>query len=192
MPDAPESVKDGNSKEANEKLPKKNQNTKWYIVGGLAVVAALVFIFVNRSNSSSQAANTGTAATGYGATASSNLLASILPYLGSGSSYNGFGVTGPMGPTGPTGKTGPVGPTGKTGAKGKTAATGQRLQEWTSPSNHPGTLSQIASRLDTTVNELLADNPASTAAGRWLRTSYTKNQNIGPPKGLKFNYRQVP
>jgi LysM repeat protein len=79
-------VTDSGTKEANEKAPKKNKNTKYYLVGGLAVVALLVFVFVKKSNSNSAASTTGAASTGYGATAANSLLSSILPYLESGGS----------------------------------------------------------------------------------------------------------
>jgi LysM repeat protein len=79
-------VTDSGTKEANEKTPKKNKNTKYYLVGGLAVVALLVFVFVKKSNSNSAASTTGAASTGYGATAANSLLSSILPYLESGGS----------------------------------------------------------------------------------------------------------
>lgn len=85
-----EVVTDGDTKTANEKTPKKNQNTKWYLVGGLAVVALLVFVFVSRSNSNANTAATN-ASTGYGATAANNLLSSILPYIesqGTGTTEN--------------------------------------------------------------------------------------------------------
>jgi len=42
----PDIVSDSGSKEANEKHPKKGGNLskyKWYVVGGLAVIAVLVF-----------------------------------------------------------------------------------------------------------------------------------------------------
>jgi anaerobic selenocysteine-containing dehydrogenase len=179
-------VKDSDSKEANEKTgpnpAKKNQNTKWYLVGGLAVIALLVFIFVRKSNSNATAGTTA-ASSGYGSTAASNMLASILPYIGSsgGGEYGGYGTTGAQGPAGP------AGPVGKTGATGKTGASANPTMvkhSWTSPGNS-SSLSQILERLGTSYNALLAATPASTAGGKWLR-GIKGNLNAKPPKGTTF------
>jgi hypothetical protein len=112
-------VADSGSTEANEKVPKgklKTKNTKWYIVGGLAVVAVLVFFFVRQSNSS--AANTsGTAATTLDPSTQAALQNALQAQSGAYSSGSGTftGAQGSAGPQGATGATGPAGPRGPAG-----------------------------------------------------------------------------
>jgi len=67
---------------------------KWYIIGGLALVAVLVFYFVQRSGSASSA----------GAASPST---ATDPNTGQPvNSYNGIGPEGPAGPAGPRGPRG--------------------------------------------------------------------------------------
>src|SRR5579859_7923839 len=90
---------------------------KWYVVGGLAVVAVLVFYFVSKSNSAAQqSANSNTGASSGLDPATMAALESAL--AGSGTSF-GTGTQGPAGPAGPAGKSGPPGKTGKPGSTGK-------------------------------------------------------------------------
>lgn len=96
---------------------KKDQKMKYYIIGGLALVALLVFVFVRKSNTGS----TGTSSTvaGYGATANNSLLTSLLSsgMLGNNGGSNPFsnGLTGPAGAAGAPGAAGPAGPAGPSG-----------------------------------------------------------------------------
>jgi hypothetical protein len=116
-------------RQGNEKLPKKGtlDKYKWWLIGGLAVIAVLVFYFVNKSKQASATGTSSAAASGidpttgvpysqeyanaYGAGMGMN------PYGGFGGGFGGGG-TGPAGPAGPAGKTGPRGKRGKSGGGG--------------------------------------------------------------------------
>lgn len=93
---------------------------KWYIVGGLGLVAVLVFYFVQRSNSQSAAAGgltaSGTPATGLDPSTEAALQAALASQAGSGFGQ-AVGPQGPAGPAGPPGKRGPRGPKGGGGHK---------------------------------------------------------------------------
>lgn len=92
--------------------PKKgmlNGKNKWYVVGGLGIVAVLVFFFVSRSNSSAAPA-TATTDTG-----NANPTGAALD--GTGTSGDGS-LVGPAGATGATGATGAKGARGARGPKG--------------------------------------------------------------------------
>lgn len=89
--------------QANEHTPKKGTQDKlskykWYLIGGLAVIAVAVFYFTNQSNSnaSTQSPSTTTGLTNPPAT----------PY-GGGYYHGSRGPGGPAGPPGPRGKPGP-------------------------------------------------------------------------------------
>jgi len=122
----PELVKDGDSKEANEKHPKKGgklSKYKWYIIGGLAVIAVIVF-YISRKN----AASSNTTASTPAGTQSGVDPSTGLPYA-SEYGYGGLGATGAAGPAGPagtTGKPGKRGPTGKPGKRGPTGKPGKK------------------------------------------------------------------
>jgi LysM repeat protein len=93
---------------------------KWYVVGGLGLLAVLVFFFVSRSNANAP----GTTATTSGSTLDPSTQAALESALQAqaGSGYAGAGATGPAGPAGPKGATGAKGPKGapgKTGSPGK-------------------------------------------------------------------------
>lgn len=120
----PDLVTDSGSKEANEKHPKKPggkglSKYKWYVIGGLAVIAVIVF-YISRKNSAS---NSSTGANTSAGTAAGVDPSTGLPYAseyGYGASNNsGAGVAGPAGATGATGATGAQGPPGKQGKPGK-------------------------------------------------------------------------
>lgn len=117
----PEIVKDGDKKPADAgSIPsakdKKSKQMRMYLVGGLAVVAVLVFFFVRKSNSNTAATAATPSTTG---ALDPNTLATLqsLGLLGSGSTgMQGVGgATGDTGATGPTGPAGPPGPAGSTG-----------------------------------------------------------------------------
>jgi LysM repeat protein len=113
-------VKDSKSPKANEKQPKKGLLTgknKWYVVGGLAVVAVLVFFFVSRSNSSGS--STTASRTNLDPATQAALQSALQAQAAGGlTSAGGGGTTGDTGATGPAGPAGPAGPTGATGNAG--------------------------------------------------------------------------
>jgi hypothetical protein len=91
-------------------MPGKDKKTKLYIIGGLALVAVLVFVFVRKSNSSSS--SSGATSTTAAASSADSLLQSLISSgmlggNGSGSNPYSNGVTGPQGPAGPAGPAGP-------------------------------------------------------------------------------------
>ena len=116
----------GGGKPGGKKQGLMTGKYKWWVVGGLGVIAVLVFFFTRRSNANA-AAGTGT---GTGTTAMDPATQAALQSALQGQSAAGYayqaatgpqGVAGPTGPAGPTGATGKTGPTGKTGATGKPA-----------------------------------------------------------------------
>jgi nucleoid-associated protein YgaU len=99
---------------------------KWWVVGGLGLVAVLVFFFVSKSSSNSS----GTPSGGVSTTAMDPSTQAALQSALQGQSAAGYayqaatgpqGVQGPAGPAGPAGAKGPAGPKGGTGAAGKPA-----------------------------------------------------------------------
>lgn len=112
MPDA---VTDSGSKQANEKLPKKGVGKyKWYLIGGLGLVAVLVFFFVSKSNANANT-TTGTTSTSLDPATQAALANALQSQAGA---YNSGSITGPQGPAGPAGPAGPKGPQGPKGPKG--------------------------------------------------------------------------
>lgn len=114
-------------REANEKVPKvggKLQKYKWWLIGGLAVIAVVVFWIVNHQQSAGTASAQGTPP---GVDPSTG-----VPYsMESGASgFYGFGGTpgtpGPAGPAGPRGKTGKRGSPGPRGHRGHRGPRGHR------------------------------------------------------------------
>ena len=93
----------------------KGKKTTWYIVGGLGLVAVLVFLFVRKSNSNANASQSSPGTTGGLDPATESALQSALSAQASGAFSGGGAVQGPAGPVGPAG---PAGPAGKTGASG--------------------------------------------------------------------------
>lgn len=112
--------------EGNQKVPKKGLMTgknKWYVVGGLGLIAVLVFVFVRKSNSNAAGGTSSTT----GTTAMDPATQAALQNALQGQAAAGYtyqAATGPQGPAGPAGPAGPTGATGATGATGKTGATG--------------------------------------------------------------------
>jgi LysM repeat protein len=106
---------------AKKALDGKNGKMKWYLVGGLGIVAVLVFFFVSRSKSNAS----GSTATGSsGGSLDPSTEAALESALQSQAS-SGFAstATGSTGATGETGPAGPAGPTGATGATGPPSTT---------------------------------------------------------------------
>lgn len=100
---------------------KKAQNYKWYLIGGLAVLAVLVFYFTNRSNSNAAAAQSGSTAQDMNNLPMGGVYPPATPY-GGGYYGGGRGPRGPAGPPGPRGKPGPN-PKGKKPPNHKVAGT---------------------------------------------------------------------
>ncbi|SRR6266496_652883 len=120
MPELP--AKDSDSPEANAKHPKKGMLTgknKWYVVGGLAIIAVLVFVFVRKSNANDAGGSTsGQAGSGLDP-ATAAALQGALMQQGSAAGQQGGAVQGPAGEAGPAGPTGPAGGVGPAGPPGK-------------------------------------------------------------------------
>lgn len=115
MPDVPAS--DRATPAANERVPKKGLLTgkyKWYVIGGLAAVAVLVFAFVRKSN-----ANAGSSSGSGATTLDPSTQAALQNALqAQGAAYSSGQVTGPQGSPGPQGPAGPAGPSGPAGKSG--------------------------------------------------------------------------
>lgn len=111
---------------------------KWYVVGGLGIVAVLVFFFVSRSNSNAAggtSSNTGTGASGAGLDPTTEaMLQSALQGASAGTYSGGGAIQGPAGPAGPAG---PTGATGAAGAPGKAGAPGTPGKVITPPAKTP-------------------------------------------------------
>ena len=119
MPETP-----SDRRQAEERVPKKGDlgKYKWWVIGGLAIIAIVVFVIIRKQQSSTS---------GTSSLASMGIdPATGVPYaqeyanaygMGMGTPYGGWGGGGGggTGPAGPPGKTGPTGPRGKTGPKGK-------------------------------------------------------------------------
>lgn len=113
----------GGAKEGNEKVPKKGLMTgkyKWYVVGGLGLIAVLVFVFVRKSNANAGSGATGATTTTMDPSTQAALQSALQAQSAAGYSYQAS--TGPAGVAGPAGAAGAV---GKTGATGKTGPTGK-------------------------------------------------------------------
>jgi len=125
MPETPAEKREG-----DQKLPKKGgklDKYKWYIIGGLALLAGLVFFFVNRSNANSQQQQgQSPAGTPPGIDPSTGVPYSVEmgeygagAYGGFGGGFGGFGGFGGDGQQGPAGPAGPRGKPGQRGKRGK-------------------------------------------------------------------------
>ncbi|SRR5258708_30644996 len=91
MPDMDDKAGSANDKIGGKKA-KGIGKYKWWVVGGLAIIAVLVFVFVKKSNTPQ--ATSGTQG------------------VGGAGGYRGGGRPGPAGPRGPRGGRGPRGPRG--------------------------------------------------------------------------------
>jgi resuscitation-promoting factor RpfA len=119
MPDNPAKDPAGEQKVGPGKDKKGGMLTgknKWYVIGGLGIVAVLVFFFVSRSKNN--------AAAGTATTSGSSLDPSTQAALESALQSQASGGQGLQGEQGPAGATGPAGPTGPKGARGKTGKAG--------------------------------------------------------------------
>lgn len=119
MPDAPEKLDGGGGVKPKGKGALGKY--KWWIVGGLGVLALLAFFIVKNKNAQQQ--QQGTAAGTTSAIDPNTGLPYASEYGGGGYQFpfgngNGGGI-GATGATGPAGPAGPAGPPGKQGPPGK-------------------------------------------------------------------------
>jgi LysM repeat protein len=114
--------------QGNEKVPKKKGQLltgkyKWYVVGGLGLIAVLVFVFVRKSNANASGGTTsGGATTAMDPSTQAALQSALQGQSAAGYAYQAS--TGPQGVPGPTGPAGAAGAPGTPGAVGKTGAPG--------------------------------------------------------------------
>jgi nucleoid-associated protein YgaU len=96
---------------------------KWYVVGGLGIIAVLVFFFTRRSNANSAGTGTGTGTTAMDPSTQAALQSALQGQSAAGYAYQA--ATGPQGVQGPAGPAGPAGAKGATGAKGPAGTGGK-------------------------------------------------------------------
>ena len=111
-----------NDPAGNEKVGKKGMLTgknKWYVIGGLGILAVLVFFFVSRSNANAAGGTTSTTTGGLDPSTQAALDSALQEQAANAAQYQA--ATGPQGPAGPAGPAGPQGKTGKTGKTGPPA-----------------------------------------------------------------------
>src|SRR4249920_3961088 len=110
-----------NSPKADSKGPPKKGGLmtgkyKWYLIGGLGLVAVLVFFFVSRSKSNAAGGTPGAATTAMDPATQAALQSALQGQSAAGYAYQA--ATGPQGVQGPAGPAGPAGAKGATGPKG--------------------------------------------------------------------------
>jgi LysM repeat protein len=147
--------------QGNEKTPKKGKlltgKYKWYVVGGLGLIAVLVFVFVRKSNANSTGGTTtGGATTSMDPATQAALQSALQAQSAAGYQYQAAtgpqGVPGPVGPIGPTGAAGKAGTPGTPGKPGTTPKPAPKPAPKPSSTNHTYTvksgdsLSKIASQ----------------------------------------------
>lgn len=156
MPDTPSDIR-----EKNEKLPKKGgtlDKYKWWLIGGLAVIAIAVFYFTSQSNQNAQSSNTSATQPGIDPNTG-------LPYaseMGMGG-MGGFPFFG-MGGGGGRGARGPAGPAGKPGPRGKRGPPGKppkKKHHHHDKHGNPGNMSSLGALRAYGGNKM---NPAARAA----------------------------
>lgn len=165
MADTPEPPKaDGGPKGLKKGL--LTGKNKWYVIGGLGVLAVLVFFFVSRSSSSSGTGGT-TSTTGGGMDpATQAALQSALQGQGS----SGFGTAGPAGATGAAG---PPGPAGKAGKPGKNAP-GHPIKHKAPPHKRVGHTQFVTVRPGDTLSKIAQQNHIR---GGWEQL-YHQNRSV--------------
>lgn len=98
---------------------------KWYVVGGLGLIAVLVFVFVRKSNANASGGTPGAASTTLDPATQAALQSSLQAQSAAGYAYQAAtGPPGVAGPTGPAGAAGAAGAKGATGAKGPAGTPG--------------------------------------------------------------------
>jgi resuscitation-promoting factor RpfA len=130
-PAGEEKVGPGKDKKKGGMLTGKN---KWYVIGGLGIVAVLVFYFVSRSNANQPG---GTATTAGGGLDPSTQAALQSALQGQAAAGGYAGLAGPAGPAGPAGERGKTGKTGKVGRRGPSGRTGKTGDKGPPGHTHP-------------------------------------------------------
>lgn len=166
---------------ASKALDGKNGKMKWYIVGGLGVVAVLVFFFVSRSNSSAN----GSSSTGSsGGSLDPSTEAALESALEAQASSGGFAstATGSTGATGETGPAGPAGPAGPTGPAGTTTTVTKPATAYSTYTVKAGdTLASLASRYGISIGTLAHANTYVKGEAAASKVG----QQLGTGAGLK-------
>ena len=117
---------------------------RWYIIGGIAVLALLAF-FIMRNKSAQQSTTTGGVSsptsgtdpnTGLPYASEYGGFGQVYPYGTSGSTDGGVGPAGPAGAQGTPGATGKTGAPGKPGPRGKTGPPGKPPPHHKPPVHH--------------------------------------------------------
>jgi LysM repeat protein len=166
---------------AGKALDGKNGKMKWYVVGGLGVVAVLVFFFVSRSKSNADGSSSTGSSSGSLDPSTEAALESALQAQASGgfasTATGSTGATGPAGPAGPTGPAGPQGPGGTT-----TTTTTKPTTAYTTYTVKAGdTLASLANRYGISIGTLAHAN--TYVAGEAAASKV--GQQLGTGAGLK-------
>jgi LysM repeat protein len=169
---------------AKKALDGKNGKMKWYLVGGLGVVAVLVFFFVSRSKTN--AAGGSTASGTSGGTLDPSTEAALESALQAQASGGGFAstATGSTGATGPAGAAGPAGPAGPTGATGPASAKTSTLPVATSSKytvKAGDTLASLSSKFGISIGTLAHANTYVKGEAAASKVG----QQLGTGAGLK-------
>jgi LysM repeat protein len=181
--DDPSSNKKIGGTGSGKALDGKNGKMKWYIVGGLGVVAVLVFFFVSRSNS---AAGGSTASGTSGGTLDPSTEAALESALQAQASGGGFAstATGSAGAPGATGPAGPAGPAGPVGATGPASTKTSTLPVATSSKytvKAGDTLASLSSRFGISIGTLAHANTYVKGEASASKVG----QQLGTGAGLK-------
>jgi nucleoid-associated protein YgaU len=125
MPEQPSTQANSPTTEKGKKQGLMTGKYKWWVVGGLGLIAVLVFFFVSRSNASTSAPAGGVSTTAMDPATQAALQSALQGQSAAGYAYQAAtgpqGVQGPAGPAGPAGPKGPAGTAGKPGPKGPAA-----------------------------------------------------------------------
>lgn len=168
MADTPEPPKaDGGPKGLKKGL--LTGKNKWYVIGGLGVLAVLVFFFVSRSGSN--AASGGTTSTTGGALDPTTQAA--LQGALQGQASGGFGTEGPAGAAGPAGPPGATGKPGKAGKPGKNAP-GHPIKHKAPPHKRVGHTQFVTVRPGDTLSKIAQQNHIK---GGW-EALYHQNRGV--------------
>ena len=144
---------------------------KWYVIGGLGIVAVLVFFFVSRSNSNAAGTQTSTGGNGGLDPSTQAALESALQGQASGA-FGGGGIAGDTGPAGPAGPPGPPGKQGKPGKPGKPPK--HTVPHRPPPHKRVGKTQFVTVRPGDTLSSIAAKNHV---AGGWTAL-YHKNRGV--------------
>jgi nucleoid-associated protein YgaU len=126
MPEQPSTQANSPTSPGGKKQGLMTGKYKWWVVGGLGLIAVLVFFFVSRSNASTSAPAGGVSTTAMDPSTQAALQSALQGQSAAGYAYQAAtGPQGVAGPAGPVGPAGPIGPKGATGVAGKAGAAGR-------------------------------------------------------------------